>query len=82
MKLFSSLKKKYNLSIFAQFLTTIPNEKFAVLPLSLEQVVACVNLDLKLEIHDLIIVSAVKMQNLPVITKDPQIAKVYKQVIW
>lgn len=36
----------------------------------------------QLEIHDNIIVSTAKNLNLPLVTKDPQIKKIYKNIIW
>lgn len=38
--------------------------------------------NLKLEIHDNIITTTAKVLNLPLVTKDPQIQKVYKNTIW
>lgn len=82
LEAFFVAKKKNKLAVFKDFLKTLPNEKFDVLPLDLELVMACVKQDSRLEIHDLIILSSAKLLDLPIITKDDEITKVYKKTIW
>lgn len=78
----SVAKKKNKLAVFKDFLNTLPNEKFDVLPLDLELVMVCVKQDSRLEIHDLIILSSAKLLDLPIITKDDEITKAYKKILW
>ena len=82
MEAFFVAKKNDKLNIFRDFLKTIPNEKFTVLPLGLELVKESVKTPGTLEIHDLIIVSSAKLLVLPIITKDREISKVYKNIVW
>lgn len=82
LEAFFVAKKKNKLAVFKDFLKTLPNEKFDVLPLDLELVMECVQQDSRLEIHDLIILSSAELLNLPIITKDEQLTKVYKRTIW
>ncbi len=82
LEAFFVAKKKNRLSFFKDFLKTLPNEKFDVLPLDLELVMSWVKQDSQLEIHDSIILSSAKLLDIPIITKDKEIAKVYKKIIW
>lgn len=77
-------KKKGLLDLFNKFLQTIPNEKFTVYPVELAIVKTCTNLLQRksLEIHDLAIVATAKYLGLSIITKDEEITKAYKKVIW
>lgn len=75
-------KKSNKIDIFKDFLDTIPNEKFSVAPLTIELVKECVELDPNLEIHDLIIVASAKLLDLSIITKDEEITKAFKKVVW
>lgn len=77
-------KKKGSLRIFKEFLETLPNERFAIYPLELAIVVQCTDLLQKrtFEMHDLIIVATARSLNIPIITKDEEITKKYKKIIW
>ena len=64
------------------FLSKLPTPAFQVIPLDLTTVDSYINLEGDLEIHDRIIVSSARLSNLPIVTKDRKISKIYPKVIW
>ena len=67
---------------FKNLLNSIGSEKYLVYPVDLALVRDCAKLPKSLEMHDRLIVATSKIFNVPLITKDKQIAEVYKKVIW
>ncbi len=58
------------------------NERYVITSLDIGIIKVVINLAGTLEIHDKIIVATSMLFNLPLVTKDPQIQKVYKNTIW
>lgn len=58
------------------------SKKYTIISLDTALVGTLVKYRFSLEIHDNIIVSTAKNLNLPLVTKDPQIKKIYKNTIW
>ena len=67
---------------FKLFVSKLPSPTFRVLPLDLTTVNSYIDLESDLEIHDRIIVSSAKLLNAPIVTKDPEMSKIYPKVIW
>ena len=67
---------------FKNLLNSLEHEKYLVYPVDLALVRDCAKLPKSLEMHDRLIVTTGKIFNVPLITKDQQIAKVYKRIIW
>jgi len=67
---------------FKNLLNSLGSEKYLVYPVDLALVRDCAKLPKSLEMHDRLIVTTGKIFNVPLITKDQQIAKVYKRIIW
>lgn len=67
---------------FNLFLSKLPTPSFQVIPLDLTTVNSYIHLENDLEIHDKIIVSSARLSNLPIVTKDQKISKIYPKVIW
>ena len=67
---------------FKKLLEALSSEKYIVYPVDLALVRDCAKLSKSLEMHDRLIVTTGKIFNVPLITKDQQIAKVYKRIIW
>lgn len=77
------IAKKYNqLTIYKDFLKTLPNEKFSIYTLDLEIVKETATFANTLEIHDAIIVATADYLNIPLLSKDSEITNVYKKTIW
>ena len=60
----------------------MPSPIFRALSLDLDTVHSYIDLEHDLEIHDRIIVSSAKLLDVPIITKDKSISKIYPKVIW
>ncbi len=58
------------------------NERYVIISLDIGIVKVMIALTGTLEIHDKIIVATATLFNSPLVTKDPQIQKVYKNTIW
>lgn len=67
---------------FKNLLNSLEHEKYLVYPVDLALVRDCAKLPKRLEMHDRLIVTTAKIFNVSLITKDKQIAEVYKRVIW
>ena len=67
---------------FKNLLNSLGSEKYLVYPIDLALVRDCAKFSKRLEMHDRLIVATAKIFNVPLITKDKQIAEVYKKVIW
>ena len=67
---------------FKLFLSKLPTPAFQVVPLDLTAVNSYIELESYLEIHDRIIVSSARLLDLTIVTKDPEISKIYPKVIW
>ena len=57
-------------------------ENFDIAPLDIDILKVANKIKVDLEMHDRLIVTTAKIFNVPLITKDKQIAEVYKKVIW
>lgn len=57
-------------------------KKYTIVSLDTELVESLAKFRFPLEIHDNIIVSTAKNLNLPLVTRDTQIKKIYKNIIW
>ena len=69
-------------SDFKEFISKLPSPIFRALSLDLDTVHSYIDLEHDLEIHDRIIVSSAKLLDVPIITKDKSISKIYPKVIW
>ena len=67
---------------FKNLLSSFGSGKYLVYPVDLALVRDCAKLPKSLEMHDRLVVATAKIFNVPLITKDKQIAEVYKRVIW
>ncbi len=67
---------------FELFLSKLPSPDFQIAQLDLSAVKSYIELGDDLEIHDRIIVSCAKLLNLPIVTRDQEISKIYPKVIW
>lgn len=56
--------------------------KYAIISIDLAVLDASVALADRLEMHDASIAATAQILNLPIVTKDSQIKKVYKKTIW
>lgn len=83
MELLYMLKKKRKANQFTKLLSRLKREnRFSFTSLDYGIAEKCFENVYELEMHDNIIVSTAKSLNLPLVTKDPQIQKVYKNTIW
>lgn len=58
------------------------SKKYMIISLDTALVESLAKFRFLLEIHDNIITSTAKTMDVPLVTKDPQIKKIYKNVIW
>lgn len=83
LELFYIMRKQKRANEFSKLLDEVKTSKQnIVVSLDLGLVGDLTKLNFPLEMHDNIIVATAKILNLPIITKDPQIQKVYKETIW
>lgn len=83
LELLYTMRKKGLEGEFPITLDQLKNEgRFIFVSLDLNVVEVLIDMAKELEMHDRIIVSTAKVLNLPIITKDPQIQRVYKNTIW
>lgn len=83
MELLYMLKKKRKAGQFTKILSRLKKEeRFSFVYLDLEIAEKCLEYAYQLEMHDNIIVITAKTLDLPLVTKDPQIQKIYKNTIW
>lgn len=83
MELLYMLKKKRKASKFTKILARLKKEeRFSFISLDFETAEKCLEYAYKLEMHDNIIVSTARNLNLPLVTKDTQIKKIYQNTIW
>lgn len=83
LELFYIMSKLKLTNRFKKLLERIKaSKKYVIVSLDIKITEAVTISKRKLEMHDNIIVSTAKSLNLPLVTKDPQIKKVYKNTIW
>lgn len=83
LELMYMLKRNKEINKFPTILKELKEEgRFFFTSLGLEISEKCLKNAGKLEMHDNIIVSTAEYLKLPLLTKDPQIQKVYKKIIW
>ncbi|OGY25418.1 MAG: hypothetical protein A2Z24_02925 [Candidatus Woykebacteria bacterium RBG_16_44_10] len=76
------LEKRKEQDKFLEILERLLTQrKFIVYPLSTEVVKEFIKIE-KQEIHDRIIVATANLLDAAIITKDPEISKIYPRVIW
>ena len=74
----NSLREKFK-KLLAEL---IENRTFLIHPLNLEVIKEYTGFSENLEMHDRVIVTTAKLLNLPIISKDEEVSKVYPRVIW
>lgn len=82
LELLGLLEKKLKLHYFDKLLKSLSDSKYVTIPLDITVMRETRLLKDKLELHDRVIVATAKSLNLPIITKDEQITKVYKKIVW
>lgn len=83
MELFYLMKKNKLRDRFLEIFARIKNtKKYSIISLDLGIAEKVFQAKYNLEIHDNIIMITAHELGLPLVTKDPQIQKVYKNVIW
>lgn len=83
LELLYLLKKKKLNKEFPKILNTLKKQNRYIFPsLDLNLVEADLKIFRRLEIHDSVIVTTAKILELPLITKDETIQKIYKNTIW
>lgn len=82
LELLGLLEKKQKLHYFDKLLKSLPGSTYVIIPLDITVIKETRLLKDKLELHDRVIVATAKSLNLPIITRDEQITKVYKKIIW
>ncbi len=82
LELSGLLQKKQGDRYFDILLNQIPKSKYFIVPLDLRTVEETRRIKGTLELHDKVIVATAKILDIPIITKDKEIAKVYKKIIW
>ena len=83
LELESILAKKGFLGKFEELLTDlIENKTFSIHPLNTTVVKKYSTIAPNLEMHDRVILTIAQLLNVPIVTKDPEIAKIYPKVIW
>ena len=82
LEIYRILEKRKEQEKFLNFLDLLIKQgKFTIYPLSIEVVKEFIKTE-KHEIHDRIIVATAKLLDVPIVTKDPEISKIYSKVIW
>lgn len=77
------LKKKRKIGQFTKILIKLRGRKrFSFVSLDFGISEKCLKYAQRLEMHDNIIVVTAEYLDIPLVTKDPQIQKVYKNTIW
>lgn len=61
---------------------SIPESKYTIWPLDMGVVLQMYGIKDTLELHDRVIVATAKQLNIPRISKDREITKIYKKTIW
>lgn len=82
LELLYLLKKKKRANEFATILDKMIEKQYQILSLDLITVMSGYDLSSKMEMHDCIIVSTAKILGMPVVIKDRNIRKIYKNTIW
>ena len=82
LELLGLLEKKQKLRYFDKLLNNLSDSKYVVIPLDITVLKETRSLKDKLELHDRVIVATAKSLNLPIITKDEEITKLYKKIVW
>ena len=83
LELLYLLQKRGRIQMFSLILNRLKKfRKYSVVALDLAILGEVPKYSLKLEMHDAIIVVTAKVLNLPLVTKDETIQKVYKNTIW
>lgn len=83
LELLYLLEKQKQENRFSLVLNQIKKDKrFIIMAFDMAVLNIFIKIKDKFEMHDKIIVATAKMLNLPLITKDPEIQKVYKNTIW
>ena len=83
LELEAILAKKFLQRRFKQLLgELISNKACFIYPLNLEILNGYTGFAESLEMHDRVIVVTAKILNLPLVTKDQEISKIYTKVIW
>lgn len=82
LELLGLLQKREALEYFDILLKQIPNSKYVVIPLDVAIIKEVRRIKSKFELHDKVIVATAKYLGLPLITKDEEITKKYKKIIW
>lgn len=83
LELYYLLKKRKQVNKFKLILKTVTDDSsYTILALDLVTVLAVYNQKSTLEIHDAIIAASAKLLDVPLVTKDEAIRKVYQKTIW
>lgn len=83
LELLYAMRKVGNEDKFPAVLKVIKkHRRYVVVSLDILVVEKTTQVNPKLEMHDRVIVATSEMLQLPLITKDPEIRKVYNNVIW
>ncbi|SRR3989344_715295 len=67
---------------FPRLINTLVSEKYLIYPIDLALVRECAKLKKTLEMHDRLIAATAKVFNVPLVTKDGEIAHIYKNTVW
>lgn len=82
LELFGLLQKKGALKYFDLLIRRIPKSRYTIYPLDLVIIKEVRRIKALLELHDKVITATAKHLNIAVISKDTEITKAYKRVIW
>ncbi len=82
LELLGLLQKKKALKFFDILLKQIPTSKYLIVPLDMVVIKEIRKIKANLELHDKVIIATAKYLELSIITKDEEITKKYKNVIW
>ncbi len=82
LELLGLLQKKKATRYFDILLKQFPKSKYIVVPLDIAVIKEIRKIKAKFELHDKVIVATAKGLGLSLVTKDEEITKKYKRVIW
>lgn len=82
LELLGLLQKKKEVKYFDVLLKQLPNSKYVVMSLDIAIIKETRKIKYQFELHDKVIVATAQYLGLPIVTKDLEITKKYKNVIW
>ena len=83
LEAFEVCSAKNKVELFSKLLDSLPTDTLMVYPLDLSLVRSYTQAPRgKIDIHDRVILATAQILNLPIITKDRELSKIYPKTIW